>query len=141
MEKFALDLEEEFATPVEKFQKTITDVQARFADAVNELGNVDDALLGRITNGLKRKAGGAIQDLLKEFGAGTSFQAPKAELGSREAAEAILRNRFGDQGKDIQVRIKQALDVANNLQAENNRMQNKLIEAFKQNQPGVLFFK
>ena len=139
MEKFSLDLETEFASPIEKFNRGIDDIKARLIDAQNQLPQ-GDQLLNRVQSGLQRKAGSELQQLMREFSTGTSYQAPRAEIGSSAAVEMILRNRFGDQGKDIQQRIKNALDQANALHKANLDNQKLLLDAFNKQKPGVLIF-
>lgn len=138
-EKMALDLEENFATPAEKFNKVMQDVGGQLNDARTRLaaGN----MLDRIQAGLKRKAGGQLLELMKENSIGTSWQASRAEKGSAAAMESIMRNRFGEQGKDVQERIKGALEIANRLARAPLDAQERAIQAFQNAKPGVLAFK
>ena len=139
-EKTALDLEENFATPAEQFQKAMKDVGNQLKDARARLAK-GDPLLGRVEAGLQRKAGKQIMDFLKENEVGTSWQASRADKGSAAAMEAILRNRFGEQGKDVQQRIKGALDLANRLAQQQLAAQERAIAAFENARPGVVAFK
>lgn len=139
-EKTALDLEENFATPAEQFQKAMADVGNQLKDARGRLAK-GDPLLGRVEAGLQRKAGKQIMDFLKENEVGTSWQASRADKGSAAAMEAILRNRFGEQGKDVQQRIKGALDLANRLAQQQLAAQERAIAAFENARPGVVAFK
>ena len=139
-EKMALDLEENFASPAEQFNKTMTDVGNQLKDARARLA-AGDPLLGRIEAGLKRKAGKQIMDMLKENEVGTSWQAARADKGSAAAMESIMRNRFGEQGKDVQERIKAAMDLANRLAKAQLDAQERAIAAFEKARPGVVAFK
>jgi septation ring formation regulator EzrA len=139
-EKMALDLEADFASPAEKFNKAMEDVGNQLKDARARLAK-GDPLLARIEGGLKRKAGAQIMDLLKENEVGTSWQATRADKGSAAAMETILRNRFGDQGRDVQERIKGALDLANRLAKAQLDAQERAVAAFENARPGVLAFK
>lgn len=139
-EKTALDLEENFATPAEQFQKAMTDVGNQLKDARARLAK-GDPLLGRVEAGLQRKAGKQIMDFLKENEVGTSWQASRADKGSAAAMETILRNRFGEQGQDVQQRIKGALDLANRLAQQQLAAQERAIAAFENARPGVVAFK
>jgi Tape measure protein len=139
-EKTALDLEENFATPAEQFQKAMADVGNQLKDARARLAK-GDPLLGRVEAGLQRKAGKQIMDFLKENEVGTSWQASRADKGSAAAMETILRNRFGEQGQDVQQRIKGALDLANRLAQQQLAAQERAIAAFENARPGVLAFK
>jgi hypothetical protein len=139
-EKMALDLEENFASPAEQFNKTMTDVGNQLKDARARLA-AGDPLLGRLEAGLKRKAGKQIMDMLKENEVGTSWQAARADKGSAAAMETIMRNRFGEQGKDVQERIKAAMDLANRLAKAQLEAQERAIAAFEKARPGVVAFK
>jgi len=139
-EKMALDLEENFASPAEQFNKTMADVGNQLKDARARLA-AGDPLLGRLEAGLKRKAGKQIMDMLKENEVGTSWQAARADKGSAAAMETIMRNRFGEQGKDIQERIKAAMDLANRLAKAQLEAQERAIAAFEKARPGVVAFK
>lgn len=139
-EKTALDLEENFATPAEQFQKAMADVGNQLKDARGRLAK-GDPLLGRVEAGLQRKAGKQIMDFLKENEVGTSWQASRADKGSAAAMETILRNRFGEQGQDVQQRIKGALDLANRLAQQQLAAQERAIAAFENARPGVVAFK
>lgn len=139
-EKMALDMEENFATPAEQFKKTMADVGNQLKDARARLAQ-GDPLLGRIEAGLKRKAGQQIMDFLKQNEVGTSWQAARADKGSAAAMETILRNRFGEQGRDVQERIKGALDLANRLAQQQLAAQERAIAAFENARPGVVAFK
>ena len=139
-EKMALDLEENFASPAEQFNKTMTDVGNQLKDARARLA-AGDPLLGRIEAGLKRKAGKQIMDMLKGNEVGTSWQAARADKGSAAAMETIMRNRFGEQGKDVQERIKAAMDLANRLAKAQLEAQERAIAAFEKARPGVVAFK
>jgi hypothetical protein len=139
-EKMALDLEENFASPAEQFNKTMADVGNQLKDARARLA-AGDPLLGRLEAGLKRKAGKQIMDMLKENEVGTSWQAARADKGSAAAMETIMRNRFGEQGKDVQERIKAAMDLANRLAKAQLEAQERAIAAFEKARPGVVAFK
>jgi hypothetical protein len=139
-EKMALDLEENFASPAEQFNKTMTDVGNQLKDARARLA-AGDPLLGRIEAGLKRKAGKQLMDMMKENEVGTSWQAARADKGSAAAMETIMRNRFGEQGKDVQERIKAAMDLANRLAKAQLEAQERAIAAFEKARPGVVAFK
>lgn len=52
-----------------------------------------------------------------------------------------MRNRFGEQGKDVQERIKGALEIANRLARAPLDAQERAIQAFQNAKPGVLAFK
>jgi len=139
-EKMALDLEENFASPAEQFNKTMADVGNQLKDARARLA-AGDPLLGRIEAGLKRKAGKQLMDMMKENEVGTSWQAARADKGSAAAMETIMRNRFGEQGKDVQERIKAAMDLANRLAKAQLEAQERAIAAFEKARPGVVAFK
>jgi len=139
-EKMALDMEDNFATPAEQFKKTMEDVGNQLKDARARLAK-GDPLLGRVEAGLQRKAGKQIMDFLKENEVGTSWQASRADKGSAAAMETILRNRFGEQGQDVQQRIKGALDLANRLAQQQLAAQERAIAAFENARPGVVAFK
>jgi hypothetical protein len=139
MEQMALDLEEKFATPLEQFDRKIADIQTRLLDARGKLP-VNDPLLGRVEKGLQRQAGADIMDLIKNNSTGTSWQASRMDRGSSGAIESILRNQFGDQGKNVQERIKAALDRANELAKAQLEAQRLAVEEFKKARPGVIAF-
>jgi len=138
-EQLALDLESQFATPIEQFNRSIEDANTKLL-AAQKNNLLKPEMLGRVEAGLQRQVGQDIMELIKNNATGTNWQAARAERGSASAAEAILRNRFGDESKNIQQRIKDALDRANMLAKAQLDAQREAVKAFQNAKPGVIAF-
>ena len=111
----------ETATPLEKFQESMQALRTIAAQAAQS--GVD------ISKALGRRAAGAISELLTGGGTGDSWKADVAVKGTASAVEAELRAQFGDESKDLQTRIKDAVEAQKVIQDKQLQIQQRQLEA------------
>jgi hypothetical protein len=111
----------ETATPLEKFQESMQALRTIAGQAAQS--GVD------ISKALGRRAAGAISELLTGGGMGDSWKSDAALKGTASAVEAELRMQFGDESKDLQTRIKDAVESQKAIQEKQLQIQQRQLEA------------
>ena len=127
-QQFNLSMRDSVLTPMERFNETmakITIQQTQF------LKIQDEELKTKNMNILNRQKAGSIADFIGQNSIGTSYLADKAMRGSREEFDSIMRQRFGDQGMNIQERIARALDQSAQIEREQADLQKQLLQAWE----------
>lgn len=127
-QQFNLSMRDSVLTPMERFNETmakITIQQTQF------LKIQDEELKTKNINILNRQKAGSIADFIGQNSIGTSYLADKAMRGSREEFDSIMRQRFGDQGMNIQERIARALDQSAQIEREQADLQKQLLQAWE----------
>lgn len=111
----------ETATPLEKFQQSMEALRTIAGQAAQAGVNISQAL--------GRRAAGALSEFLGGAGAGDSWKADAAVKGTAAAVEAELRTQFGDESKDLQTRIKDAVESAQKIAEKQLSIQQRQLEA------------
>jgi len=120
-ERFNLEMRDSVLTPMEKFKETIDKIEAQqkqMAGLANGDIKTDNLAI------LNRQKGKTIADFIGANSIGTSYLAERASRGSREEFDTVMRQKFGDQGQNIQQRIATAIEqsmVFEEQQAKNTK--------------------
>lgn len=126
--QFNLSMRDSVLTPMERFSETLAKVEMQQLQML-ELGDAE--LQVKNLNILNRQKAGAIADFIGQNSIGTNYLADKALRGSKEEWDTVMRQRFGDQGMNVQERIARALDQSAQLEREQADLQKQLLQAWE----------
>jgi len=143
IDELSRDTMNSLATPLETFSKGLESItiQSQQLQKAVDAGVVDPADRAKAAQALARKAGKQLQDFLAQNQVGDSFIAGRSEFGTAGAIEAVLRNRMGDRGMDIQERIAQGIARQEIIQKEQKRLSEKMIDAIMRVKPGTFILQ
>ena len=145
---------EEAAKSVDMFIQSVKSGVTPLQVFENELKVAENVMAEAKLAGLKGDKLTAAQDAVNQrlAAAGANFlkaiqpnseqwKAPRSDVGTAAAVEDSLRNRFGmEPAVNVQEAMKAALDEANRLKQLDLRNQQEIINAIKNNRPGVAAF-
>ena len=100
---------ESTATPLESLKKDFQQLSELVGQAAQVGLGLTEEEIGKFQEAVARKASKSLSDFITaNEGGGDTYGAGSAARGSAAAVEAVIRNQFGNEGKDIQTRIEQA---------------------------------
>lgn len=127
-QQFNLSMRDAVLTPMERFNETMSRIAIQ-QEQMLDVGNAE--LQVKNLNILNRQKAGSIADFLANNSIGTSYLADRAMRGSREEFDTIMRQKFGDQGMNLQERIARALDQSAQIEREQADLQKQLLQAWE----------